>query len=220
MLFSIARIYRGWLAVWKGREILGRAADRRRVHIVKPGYILLIVGGSLIAAGVIVSAFSVSFIVRQFPQETLRQQQPVSLAPGQALVAESAGVPASGGSRQYMVSIASEPADSALVAQVRNADGTVMQSYNVTASPFFATLAAPAGGKSLSLEVRNAGDKEARVTAGLLGMPFEQKEAVSYGVAVLAGAGLVIAGIAVAAAGAVKAVREKRKRRNSAPPPA
>lgn len=177
-------------------------------HTVKPGYIFLVIGGALIASGLIVSAFSVSTVVRQFPQESL-DSKPVPLAPGQAFVHESVEVPAG---RQYVVSITFEPADVPLAAQVRDSDGALVQSYDVTASPFFATAGAPREG-SLSLEVRNAGDRPVEVAAGLLGMPFEERELVNFGVAILAGAGLVIAGIAVAIVGAVKVVQERRVRR-------
>ncbi len=180
---------------------------------VRTSYILLIAGGALIAAGLAVSTFSVSTIVRQFPKDAFEPEH-ITLGPGQAFVHEAANVPAG---RQYIVSISAEPADVPLVAQVRDGDGTIIQSYNVTSLPFSATFAAPRPG-SLSLEVRNvSSDRQASVAAGLLGLPFEERELVNFGIAILAGAALVIAGIGTAIAGGVKLARERRS--GSPPPP-
>ena len=99
------------------------------------------------------------------------------------------------------------------------ADGNVLALYNITESPFTSTTVTKTTGDH-TLEIKNIGTRTVTVNGAVLNSPVSQQgggvsvqgnpsvqNLVNYGLAILAGVALVIAGIVMLIIGAIKYVR-------------
>lgn len=185
---------------------------------MKSSHVLLIIGGALLIAGLVISGISV-FAVTQQVLEGGAIIQPAPLEPGLALSSVLKDVPAG---RQLILSIDSQPREVSLNAMLAEADGDLIGTYNITQTPFTSTALTKEQGDH-TLEIRNSGSNSVTISGALLNSPVIEEGGglsagdnpglqnfVAYGIGVLVGIVLIIAGIIILIIGAVKQFRSKK----------
>ncbi|MCI0557651.1 MAG: DUF4870 domain-containing protein [Nitrososphaera sp.] len=192
---------------------------------MKTGLGLLIIGGGLLAAGLVVAGFS-TFAITKEVLEGAVMINATSLEPGQSSGDVLKDLPTD---RQLLFSLSSDPSDVPLRVQITDPDGERLVMYNVTTTPFTGSVATKKEGDH-TLEITNVGTRAVTINGALIHSPIvEQGGGVSvednpslqtfitYGIGILVGAILVIAGIVVLIIGAIKYSRG-RKSPESVPP--
>jgi hypothetical protein len=121
-----------------------------------------------------------------------------------------------------MLSLLASPSDVPLEARITGPDGNILALYNVTNTPFTSTTMTESPG-NYTLEIRNVGSQPVTVSGGLLNSPIAQggggisvqdnpsvQSLVTFGIGILLGIALIIAGIVLLIIGAVKYIRGTR----------
>jgi len=132
--------------------------------------------------------------------------------------------------RQLMLSLLANPSDAPLEARIIGPEGNTLALYNITSTPFTATTATELSG-NYTLEVKNVGARSVSVSGGVLNSPISQdgggvsvqdnpslQNLVAYGLGILIGMTLIVAGIVLLIIGAIKYLRGKRAPPNAASP--
>lgn len=185
---------------------------------MKSSHVLLIIGGALLVAGLVISGISVFAVT----QQVLRGGaiiESVELEPGLAAAEVLKDIPAG---RQLILSLDSQPREVSLSAILTEADGDPIGTYNITQMPFTTTALTREPGDH-TLEIRNAGNASVTISGALLNSPVVEEGGglsandgpgfqsfVTYGIGVLAGIILIIAGIIILIIGAVKYFKSRK----------
>ena len=181
---------------------------------MKPGLIFLIIGGGLLAAGLIVASVSTFSVTKEFLEGSVVIDE-TSLDPTLSIVAEMIDLPAG---QQLLLSLAGNPPDAPLQARITGPDGNTLALYNITDTPFTSTAATAVPGNH-TLEIKNVGSRPVTVSGTLFIYPIGQQggasiedspavqSLVTYGIGILAGIALTIAGIVLLIIGAIKYAR-------------
>lgn len=180
---------------------------------MKSSYVFLIIGGAVLASGLGVFAVSTVSVTKQL-LEGASLFEDVTLEPGLSFVSVSKDLPAG---RQLLLSIASEPAGVPLSVTITDSVGDTLASYDVTESPFTATVSTKTAG-DINLQIRNAGTQSVTVNGALLNSPLNAEgtqdgatqNIVAYGIAILVGMALIVAGIVLLIIGAVKLFKDRK----------
>ena len=185
---------------------------------MKSSHLLLIVGGVLLVAGLVISGISV-FAVTQQVLKGGAIIEPATLEPGLALTEVLKDVPAG---RQLILSIDSQPRDVSLSAVLTEGDGDPIGTYNITQTPFTSTVLTKEQGDH-NLEIRNSGSSSVAINGALLNSPVVEEGGgvsadndsgfqnfIAYGIGVLVGIVLIIAGILILIIGAIKHIRSRK----------
>lgn len=192
---------------------------------MKPGILLLIIGGVVLAAGLAVASVSVVSVTRQVLEGSTIIDS-ATLEPGLGLHAEIIDLPAG---QQLLLSLSSTPADAPLQATITGPDGGTLALYNITGTPFTSAAATTMSGNH-TLEIRNVGSSTVTVAGALLNSPIVQQGGgvsvgddpsvqsyITYGIGILVGVALTVAGIVLLIIGAVKYARGRRETPSPSP---
>lgn len=184
---------------------------------MKSSYILLIIGAGLLVAGLAIASVSVFAVTKQV-LEGGAVIGPTNLEPGQSEANTLKDLPTG---RQLILSLDTQPRGIALNATITGPDGGMIGTYNITQTPFTTTLLTKQAGDH-TLEIKNAGNASVRISGALLNSPVAQQSGgvslqndpgmqslVTYGIGVLSGIVLIVAGIVVLIIGAVKYFRSR-----------
>lgn len=186
--------------------------------VMKSSVILLIIGGALLVAGLVISAVSVVAVTQQVLEGGALIDAP-SLEPSLSYVAVLEDLPAG---RQLVLSLDAQPREVPLTANLTQEDGEAIGVYNITQTPFTATVVTEQAGDH-TLEITNTGTAAVRVNGALLNSPIAEggggmsidqdpsvQSLITYGIGVLAGIVLIIAGIIILIIGAIKHFRSRK----------
>ena len=184
--------------------------------IVRSGLAILIIGAALLVTGLIIAGLSVFTVTKEVLKGSTLIDQ-TTIQPDLSYVAVMKDVPAG---QQLLLSVSSVPTDVPLQATIIEADGDVLALYNITESPFTSTTVTKTTGDH-TLEIKNVGTDAVTVNGAVLNSPVAQQgggvsvqdnpsvqNLVNYGLAILAGMALIIAGIVMLIIGAIKYVRD------------
>ena len=185
---------------------------------VKAGVLLLIIGGVLLATGLIVAGLSTFSVTKQILEgSTIIDSTP--LEPNLSFAAVMEDLPAG---QQLLITVTGNPADVPLQAQILQPNGTVLARYDVKETPFSSTATTETTGDH-TIEVKNVGSKPVTVSGAVLNSPVAQQgggmgvqdnaslqDLIKFGIGILVGIILIIAGVVVLIIGAVKYVRGKK----------
>lgn len=190
---------------------------------MKPGILLLIIGGALLAAGLVIAGISTYAVTKQVLEGSTIIDN-TSLEPSLSFAAVMKDLPAG---QQLLLSLSSNPADVPLQARITEPDGNTLALYNITSTPFTSTTETRIAGDH-TLEIKNIGSSAVTINGAVLNSPVTQQGGgvsiqdnpsvqtfVTYGIGILVGIVLIIAGIVLLIIGAVKYA----KGRKSAPQP-
>jgi hypothetical protein len=179
---------------------------------------LLIIGGGLLVAGLVIAAISVVAVSKQVLEGSALINN-AQLEPGLSYVAVLKDVPSG---RQLVLSLDSQPRDVPLAAVITEADGESIGQYNITQTPFGSTVSTDEQGDH-TLEIKNVGTSAVTINGGLLNTPISEdgggvsiednpalQTFITYGLALLAAIVLIIAGIIILIIGAVKHFRSRK----------
>jgi hypothetical protein len=185
---------------------------------VKSGVILLIIGGALLVIGLVVSGISVVAVTTQV-LEGGALIEAAEIEPGLSYAAVMKDLPVG---RQIVLSLDSQPSDVMLSAVLKEADGDTIGVYNVTKTPFTSTAMSREPGDH-TLELTNIGTQPVTVSGALLNSPVAGEgggvsvaddpglqNLIAYGVGILVGIVLIIAGIVILIIGAIKFFRSRK----------
>jgi hypothetical protein len=189
---------------------------------LRSGVVVLIIGGVLLAAGLVIAGVS-TFIVTKEVLEDAVLINTTSIEPGLSHVAELKDLPAG---RQLLFSIQGEPSDIPLEVRITEAGGNELAFFNITKTPFTDTIMTVTSGDH-TLEIKNAGDKAVVINAALLNSIVAEQDGgvgiqddsslqkvITYGIGILVGIVLTIAGIVLLIIGAIKFARGKKTPEN------
>lgn len=190
---------------------------------MRSGVIILIVGGVLLAAGLVIAGLS-TFVVTKQVLEGSTIIDKTSLEPNLSLAATIKDLPQG---HQLLISLSSDPTDVPLQAKISAPDGTTLALYNITKTPFSSSVTTRAAGDH-TIEIKNVGSRIVSVSGAILNSPIAPQgggvsiqddpsvqSLVTYGIGILAGIVLIISGIILLIIGTIKYVRAGK----SAPPP-
>src|SRR5213594_2378460 len=186
---------------------------------MKAGILLLIIGGALLAVGLGVEAVSVYSVTTQVLEgSTIINSTP--LDPNLSYGAVAKDLPAG---QQLLLSLSSTPSNAPLRVKIAGPDGSTLASYNITRTPFTSTTTTKVAGDH-TLEVKNVGSSSITISGGLLTAPVRPQgggvavtdnpssyqSLVAYGIGILVGIVLIIAGIVILIIGGVKYVKGRK----------
>ncbi len=185
---------------------------------MKSGVILLIIGGALLVIGLVISGISVVAVTTQV-LEGGALIEAAEIEPGLSYAAVMKDLPVG---RQIVLSLDSQPSDVMLSAVLKEADGDTIGVYNVTKTPFTSTAMSREPGDH-TLELTNIGTQPVTVSGALLNSPVAGEDGgvsvaddpglqnlIAYGVGILVGIVLIIAGIVILIIGAIKFFRSRK----------
>lgn len=185
---------------------------------MKSGVILLIIGGALLVIGLVISGISVVAVTTQV-LEGGALIEAAEIEPGLSYAAVMKDLPVG---RQIVLSLDSQPSDVMLSAILKEADGDTIGVYNVTKTPFTSTAMSREPGDH-RLELTNIGTQPVTVSGALLNSPVAGEgggvsvaddpglqNLIAYGVGILVGIVLIIAGIVILIIGAIKFFRSRK----------
>jgi hypothetical protein len=186
---------------------------------VKPGLVPLIIGGALLAAGLILAGISTFSVTKQVLEGSTIIDASL-LEPNLSLAATIKELPAD---QELLLSLSGDPADVPLQVRIAQPDGTDLISYDVEKTPFTTATATEIPGDH-TLEIKNIGSRSVTVSGALLNSPVSPSDGginiaddpsiqnlVAYGIGILVGLVLIIAGIVLLIIGAVRYIKSGRK---------
>jgi hypothetical protein len=185
---------------------------------VKPGILLLIIGGALLAAGLVIAGISTYSVTKQVLERSTIIDN-TSLEPTLSFAAVMKDLPAG---QQLILSLSSNPPDVPIQARITEPDGNTLAIYNITKTPFTSTTETKIDGDH-TLEIKNVGSSTVTINGAVLNSPVAQQGGgvsvqdnpsvqtlVTYGIGILVGIVLIIAGIVLLIIGAVKYARGRK----------
>ncbi|MGI0036891.1 MAG: hypothetical protein ACRD99_00860, partial [Nitrososphaera sp.] len=162
---------------------------------MKSSHVLLVIGGTLLVVGLVISGISVFAVTKQVLSGG-SIIEPIPLEPGAGLAEVLKDVPAG---RQLLLSLDSQPHEVSLSAIMTEADGDPIGIYNITLTPFTSTALTKEQGDH-TLEIRNSGNGSVTISGALLNSPVVEEGGglsadndpgyqtiVAYGIGVLVG---------------------------------
>ena len=180
----------------------------------------------MLAAGLVIAGISTFSVTKQV-LEGATIIDDTSLEPNISFAAVLIDVP---NGRQLMLSLLANPSDVPLEARIIGPDGNTLALYNITSTPFTATTKTELSG-NYTLKVKNVGTRSVSVSGGVLNSPIGQEGGgvsvqdnpslqtlVAYGIGILIGISLIVAGIVLLIIGAIKYLRGKRAPPNATSP--
>jgi len=124
--------------------------------------------------------------------------------------------------QQLLFSLSSNPSDVPMQAQITQPNGTLLATFEINKTPFSSTATTKISGDHM-LSVKNIGSKPVTVNGAILNSPVAQQGGgvgvkddaslqsfIVFGIGILIGIILIIAGIVILIIGAVKYFRGKR----------
>jgi hypothetical protein len=182
----------------------------------------LIVGSILLAMGLGIAGFSTLSITKQILKQSTVINQ-TSIGPNLSYIASTKDLSAR---QQLLLSLSSTPSNTPLQVQFKESNGTALAIYNITNTPYITNILTKTSGK-YTLEIRNDGIHNVTISGILYssqnGQQQQGKEIsiqdnnnssiqnlVNYGIAIVAGIALIIAGIILLIMSAIK-YRKLRK---------
>ena len=179
---------------------------------MKPSIVLLIIGGGLLVAGLVIGGISTFGATMQVLKGATVINN-TQLEPNLSFVAVSKNLPAG---QQLLLSLSSKPNDVPLQARITEQDGSVLVTFEIKQTPFTSSLKTNKSGDH-TLEIKNVGSRSVTINGALLNSPVAQQaggvavkdsaslqDLVTYGIGILVGLVLIIAGIILLIIGAVK----------------
>jgi|SRR6185436_7281261 len=185
---------------------------------MKPGIALLIIGGALLGAGLVIAGVSTFSVTKQVLEgSTIIDKTP--LEPNLAFSATMKDLPAG---QQLLLSLSGDPTDVPLQAQITQPDGTILATFDINETPFSSAATTEMSGDH-TLQVKNVGSRSVTVSGALINSPIAQQGGgvsvqdntsfqsfIAFGIGILVGIVLIIAGIVVLIIGAIKYVKGKK----------
>ena len=185
---------------------------------MKTGVMLLIIGSVLLAAGLVIASISTFSVTRQVLEGSTIIDE-TSLEPNLSVVAEIIDLSAG---QQLLLSLSGNPSDVPLQARITGPGERMLALYNITNTPFTSTTTTELSGNH-TLEIKNVGSRTVTITGALLNSPIVQQgdgvsiednpsvqNLITYGIGILVGIALIIAGIVLLIIGAIKYVRGRK----------
>jgi len=142
-----------------------------------------------------------------------------SLEPNLSIASTLKDLPAG---QQLLITLSGSPSDVPLQAQIIQPNGTALAVFEIKDTPFTSSATTAVAGDH-TLEVKNVGSKPVTVQGAILNSPVAQqgggvgvqnnpalKNFVVYGIGILVGILLIIAGIVILIIGAIKYVKGKK----------
>jgi len=172
----------------------------------------------LLIAGLVVAGISTFSVTQQVLQGSIIIA-PTSLEPNLSLVAVTKGLPAG---HELLLSISGNPSDTPLQAKITEPGGTTLALFNITGTPFTSAATTRVSGDH-TLEITNVGSSSAIIEGAMINSPVGQpgggvnladdpsvQSFIAYGIGILVGIGLIIAGIVLLIVGAIKYARGRK----------
>ena len=185
---------------------------------MKAGLGYVVIGGALLVVGLVVAGFSTFSVTQQVLQGSVIIEK-TTLEQNLSLAAVSKGLPAG---HELLLSISGIPADIPLEAKITEPGGTTLALFNITGTPFTSAATTEMSGDH-TLEIKNVGSSPVIVEGAMIHSPVGQQDGgvnvsndssarsfIAYGIGILVGIGLVIAGIVVLIIGAIKYARGRK----------
>lgn len=179
---------------------------------------MLIIGAGLLVTGLAISGVS-TFVVTKQVLEGSTLIENAQIEPGLSYVAVLKELPAS---QQLVLTLNSVPSDVVLRAIVTGPNGETLAMYNITKTPFTSSVVTKQAGDQ-AFEVRNVGDATVTLDGAIFNSPVQGEgggvsvdqdpalqSLVTWGIGILGGIILVIAGVVVMIIGAVKHFRSRK----------
>jgi hypothetical protein len=197
------------------------------VNVIKSGIPALIIGGILLAIGLVLAGVSTLIVTKQVLEgSTIFDETP--LEPNHSMSATVMGLPAR---QQLVLSLAGDPTDVPLQAKITGPNGDVLALYNITNTPFTSATTTELSGAH-KLEIKNVGSRAVTISGALINPPIGQQGGgvgvqdnpslqsfVAYGIGILVGIALIIAGIVLLIIGAIKYARGRKNTPPASSPP-
>ena len=185
---------------------------------MKAGLGYLVIGAALLVVGLIVAGLSTYSVTRQVLQGSVIIDE-TTLEPNLSLAATSKGLPAG---HELLLSISGNPSDTPLEAKITEPGGITLALFNITGTPFTSAATTRISGDH-TLEIRNVGSSSVIISGAMITSPVGQQDGgvnvpndpsaqsfIAYGIGILVGIGLIIAGIVVLIIGAIKYSRGRK----------
>lgn len=184
---------------------------------MKSGILLLIIGGSVLAAGLIVAGISTFSVTTQILEGSTIINS-TALAPDLSTTSVIMGLPAG---QQLLLSLTTNPPDAPLQASITGPDGDTLTLYNITKTPFTGSATTKVAGNH-TLEIKNIGSGPVTVSGALLNTPVAPpgggsieddptlQTLVTYAIGILIGIVLIIAGIVVLIIGGIMYIKGRK----------
>jgi hypothetical protein len=195
---------------------------------MKQGLNLLIIGGGLVATGLIVASISTFSVTKQVLDGSTPIALNTLLEPNVSIAGEIIDLPAG---QQLLLSLSGNPVYVPLQARIVGPDGNLLSLYDIPRTPFTSTVITKISG-NYTVEIKNVGSSPVTINSTLLnysigeeqgnGTGEEKRSAVqsliTYGIEILVGISLIIAGIVLLVIGGIKYIRGKSAPPHSASP--
>ncbi len=185
---------------------------------MKAGTGYLVIGAVLLVVGLVVAGFSTFSVTRQVLQGSIIIDQ-TTLEPNLSLVAVTKSLPAG---HELLLSISGNPSDTPLQAKITEPGGTTLALFNITGTPFTSAATTRVSGDH-TLEITNVGSSSVTIEGAMINSPVGQQGGgvnladdpsaqsfIAYGIGILVGIGLIIAGIILLIIGAIKYARGRK----------
>ena len=179
--------------------------------------LFLIIGTALLVSGLALAGFSAFSVAKQFLTGAALLNG-TSLQPGMAVGAVMKNVPPG---QHLAFSISENPSNIPLKIRILDPNGTALATYdNITGTAFESRSIETAVAGDHTLEVTNLGSKDVVVTGAMINSPIGKlnstsgtlpvQNIVTFGIGILAGIALIIAGIVMLIIGAIKYAKGRR----------
>ena len=184
---------------------------------MKAGLVHVVIGAVLLVVGLVVAGLSTYSVTQQVLQGSVIIDQ-TALEPNLSLAAVSKGLPAG---HELLLSISGNPSDTPLEAKITEPSGTTLALFNITGTPFTSAAITRVSGDH-TLEIKNVGSSSVIISGAMINSPVGQEGGgvnmsndpsasfIAYGIGILVGIGLVIAGIVMLIIGAIKYARGRK----------
>jgi len=185
---------------------------------MKAGLVHLVTGAVLLVAGLVVAGISTFSVTQQVLQGSIIIDQTM-LEPNLSLVAVTKGLPAG---HELLLSISGNASDTPLQAKITEPGGTILALFNITGTPFTSAATTRVSGDH-TLEITNVGSSSVIIEGAMINSPVGQQGGgvnladdpsvqsfIAYGIGILVGIGLIIAGIVLLIIGAIKYARGRK----------
>ncbi len=184
------------------------------ILFVKSSAVILVIGGALLAAGLVIAGLSTYALTKEFLEDAVLIDEQ-TIEPGLSFAAVLKDLPAE---RQLALSLTGDPADVPLRVLLTDSEGRTLETYNITTTPFTSTVATETAGDH-TFDVKNVGTRTVVVSGGVFNSPVPEQGGgvnvedpsvqsfLAYGIGIIVGVVLVIAGIILLIIGAIKHLR-------------
>jgi hypothetical protein len=172
----------------------------------------------LLGAGLVIAGISTFSVTKQVLEGSTIIDKTI-LEPNLSFEATMKGLPAG---QQLLLSLSGDPSDVPLQAQLTQPDGAILATFDINETPFSSAATTEMFGDH-TLQVKNVGSRSVTVSGALINSPIAQQGGgvsvqdnaslqsfIAFGIGILIGMVLIIAGIVVLIIGAIKYVKGKK----------